>query len=170
MRRYSRPCFQGKTNQARRYHCIHFEWPKSKTLTSNAGEDLQQATGTCIHSQLEWKLVQLLCKTVCYSFTKLNILYIQSTNHVPCYLPNRVELSQKLSVELARHQIFSPHILYPNSIPLFCFCPLKVCGFFWFSVVCFVLLLLLSSHKSLSWDLFQRNQNKRNSKERVSFC
>lgn len=170
MRRYSRPCFQGKTNQARRYHCIHFEWPKSKTLTSNAGEDLQQATGTCIHSQLEWKLVQLLCKTVCYSLTKLNILYIQSTNHVPCYLPNRVELSQKLSVELARHQIFSPHILYPNSIPLFCFCPLKVCGFFWFSVVCFVLLLLLSSHKSLSWDLFQRNQNKRNSKERVSFC
>lgn len=170
MRRYSRPCFQGKTNQARRYHCIHFEWPKSKTLTSNAGEDLQQATGTCIHSQLEWKLVQLLCKIVCYSLTKLNILYIQSTNHVPCYLPNRVELSQKLSVELARHQIFSPHILYPNSIPLFCFCPLKVCGFFWFSVVCFVLLLLLSSHKSLSWDLFQRNQNKRNSKERVSFC
>lgn len=137
MRRYSRPCFQGKTNQARRYHCIHFEWPKSKTLTSNAGEDLQQATGTCIHSQLEWKLVQLLCKTVCYSLTKLNILYIQSTNHVPCYLPNRVELSQKLSVELARHQIFSPHILYPNSIPLFCFCPLKVCGFF--GLVLFVL-------------------------------
>lgn len=52
-------------------------------------------------NSLSYLLGMQKCKLAWPLFlTKLNILNIQSTDHAHCYLPNRVELSQKLAVKL----------------------------------------------------------------------
>ena len=73
--------------ETKRYHC---QWPKYRPLTTNAGEDVKPYEFSFIADR-NTKQYSHFGRQFGNILLKKHILIIQSNNHVPKYLPKRVE-------------------------------------------------------------------------------